>query len=62
MEKQDCILFAALRQYVLHDAFCYHSGDIEGFVGLGDYTTSDHEGVPADHGRVVLLQPCTGKF
>ncbi|KAH9382675.1 hypothetical protein HPB48_023231 [Haemaphysalis longicornis] len=36
------------------------TGDIEGFADLGDYTTSDHKGVLADHGMAVLFQPCTG--
>ncbi|KAH7936436.1 hypothetical protein HPB52_023421 [Rhipicephalus sanguineus] len=31
------------------------AGDIEGFVDLGDYTTSNHK----DHGMVVLFQPYT---
>ncbi|KAK8761028.1 hypothetical protein V5799_027705 [Amblyomma americanum] len=36
------------------------AGNIEGFVDLGDYTTSDHKGVLADHGMIVLFQPYTG--
>ncbi|KAH7950731.1 hypothetical protein HPB52_000219 [Rhipicephalus sanguineus] len=35
------------------------SGDIEGFVDLGDHTT-DQKGVLADHGMVVMFQPFTG--
>ncbi|KAH7985711.1 hypothetical protein HPB52_025453 [Rhipicephalus sanguineus] len=34
------------------------SGDIEGFVDLGDHTT-DQKGVFADQGMVVMLQPFT---
>ncbi|KAH6925584.1 hypothetical protein HPB50_007607 [Hyalomma asiaticum] len=34
--------------------------DIEGFVDLGDYTTSNHKGVLADWEMVVVFQPYTG--
>ncbi|KAH7965238.1 hypothetical protein HPB49_004998 [Dermacentor silvarum] len=38
------------------------AGNIEGFVDLGDHTASDHKGVLADHGMVVLFQPYTDKL
>lgn len=46
----------------MYCAFYNNSGDIGGFVDLGDYATSDHKGVLADHGMVVLFQPYTGKL
>ncbi|KAH6924388.1 hypothetical protein HPB50_016529 [Hyalomma asiaticum] len=35
------------------------SGDIEGFVDLGDHTSADQKGVLTDHGMVVMFQPFT---
>lgn len=42
--------------------FFYNSGDIEGFVDLGDHTPADHKNVLADHGMIVLFQPFVGKL
>ncbi|KAG0431514.1 hypothetical protein HPB47_021709 [Ixodes persulcatus] len=38
------------------------SGQIEGFVDLGDYTSAEEKSVQSDHGMVIMFVPFVGKW
>lgn len=39
-----------------------HSGQIEGFVDLGDYTSAEEKSVQSDHGMVIMFVPFVSKW